>query len=213
VLKAESMTMVATDGHRLAHIENTEAKFTGVSGENKTLIPRKAMAELNALLADTEEPFVHFAKDESTLFFKVGDRVMTSRQLTGQFPNYEAVLPRENNKNVTIDSAQLSAALQRVAQFADERSGAVRMKLEKDEVRISASSQESGESEDSIETKYSADPVTIGFNSAYMLDFLKAAGGGNIMLEFKDSQSAGQLRPADPAEGWRYRYVVMPMRI
>jgi len=213
VLKAESMTMVATDGHRLAHIENTEAKFSGVSGENKTLIPRKAMAELNALLADTEEPFVHFAKDESTLFFKVGDRVMTSRQLTGQFPNYEAVLPRENNKNVTIDSAQLSAALQRVAQFADERSGAVRMKLEKDEVRISASSQESGESEDSIETKYSADPVTIGFNSAYMLDFLKAAGSGNIMLEFKDSQSAGQLRPADPVEGWRYRYVVMPMRI
>jgi len=213
VIKAESMTMVATDGHRLAHIENTEAKFQGVSGENKTLVPRKAMAELGSLLNETEEPFVHFAKDESTLFFKVGERILTSRQLTGQFPNYEAVLPRENNKNITVDGVQLSAALQRVAQFADERSGAVRMKIEKDELRISASSQESGESEDSLETKYEGDAVTIGFNSVYMLDFLKAAGAGSVMLEFKDSQSAGQMRPAEAPEGYKYRYVVMPMRI
>jgi len=213
VIKADSMTMVATDGHRLAHIENSAAKFQGVGGENKTLVPRKAMVELITLLNETEEPFVHFAKDDSTLFFKVGSRLLTSRQLTGQFPPYEAVLPRENNKSVTVDSGQLSAALQRVAQFSDVRSGAVRLKMEKDELRISASSQDSGESEDSIETKYSADPVTIGFNSIYLLDFLKASSTGNVMIEFKDSQSAGQMRPADAAEGYKYRYVVMPMRI
>src|SRR5207253_7096597 len=87
VLKPESITMVATDGHRLAHIENTNAKFKGVSGELKTLVPKKAMAELNSLLQASDAEEIEFAKDESTLFFRIGGRLLTSRQLTGQFPN------------------------------------------------------------------------------------------------------------------------------
>src|SRR5256714_2899032 len=118
VLKPESITMVATDGHRLAHIENTNAKFK-VSGELKTLVPKKAMAELNTLLQYTDAESIDFAKDESTLFFRVGPRLLTSRQLTGQFPNYEAVLPRDNNKSVTVGCEELAGAIQRVAQFAD----------------------------------------------------------------------------------------------
>src|SRR6267154_879344 len=123
VLKPESIIMVATDGHRLAHIENNTAKFSGVSGEMKTLVPKKAMAELNSLLQGGEVDNVEFAKDESTLFFRIGQRVLTSRQLTGQFPNYEAVLPRDNNKSVALKCDDLASAIQRVAQFADERSG------------------------------------------------------------------------------------------
>src|SRR5205807_2579631 len=122
VLKPESITMVATDGHRLAHIENTNAKFKGVSGELKTLVPKKAMAELNSLLQTSDADEIEFAKDESTLFFRIGGRLLTSRQLTGQFPNYEAVLPRDNNKTVTVACDELAGAIQRVAQFADERS-------------------------------------------------------------------------------------------
>src|SRR5207253_4647465 len=102
VLKPESIVMVATDGHRLAHIENSTAKFAGVSGEMKTLVPKKAMAELNSLLQAGDIENIDFAKDDSTLFFRVGPRVLTSRQLTGQFPNYEAVLPRDNNKSVSV---------------------------------------------------------------------------------------------------------------
>jgi len=212
VLKPDSVTMVATDGHRLAHIENTKAKFK-VSGEMKTLVPKKAMAELNALLQMGEAEEVEFARDESTLFFRIGGRLLTSRQLTGQFPNYEAVLPRENNKIVTVRSEDLAGAIQRVAQFADERSGAIRMKLDKNEIKISSSSTETGESEDTIETAYGADPVTIGFNSQYLLDFLKVASGGEVRMELKDAQSAGQLRPDEKEDDYKYRYVVMPMRI
>src|SRR5579884_2225403 len=113
VLKAESMTMVATDGHRLAHIEKMGEKFDGV-GEQKTLIPRKAMAELNSLLNGADIEAVEFAKDDTTLFFRIGSRLLTSRQLTGQFPNYEAVLPRDNNKSVTVACSGISAAIQRV---------------------------------------------------------------------------------------------------
>jgi len=211
VLKPESITMVATDGHRLAHVERSGEKFEGVSGEMKTLIPKKAMDELKSLL-DSDIEAIDFAKDESTLFFRVGPRLLTSRQLTGQFPNYEAVLPKDISKSITLHGEELGAAIARVAQFADERSRAVRLRLEKGELKISASSSETGESEDSIEIAYDGEPIQIGFNAQYLLDFVKATGSCEVKLELKDAQSAGQLRPAE-AEDYKYRYIVMPMRI
>jgi len=213
VLKPESMVMVATDGHRLAHIERAGTKFDGVSGELKTLVPKKAMAELNSLLANDDSEFVEFAKDDTTLFFRIGNRLLTSRQLTGQFPNYEAVLPKDNSKSVVVLCDEISGAIQRVAQFADERSGAIRLRLDKNELKVSSSSTEAGESEDSLETNYQGEALTIGFNSQYLLDFFKAADSSEIRFEFKDSQSAGQLRPEDAGDDYKYRYIVMPMRI
>lgn len=212
LLKPESITMVATDGHRLAHVERSGEKFEGVSGEMKTLVPKKAMDELKSLLDSTDAETIEFAKDESTLFFRIGQRLLTSRQLTGQFPNFEAVLPKEITKSVTVQGDELGSAIARVAQFADERSRAVRLKLEKGELKLSASSTETGESEDSIEIAYNGDPLTIGFNAQYLVDFIKATGSGEVKLEFKDPQSAGQMRPAD-SEDYKYRYIVMPMRI
>ncbi len=161
--------MVATDGHRLAHIERIGESLSGSTGEKKTLIPRKALGELQSLLANgtrRRETIVDFADDDTTLFFRMGGRVLTSRKLTGQFPNYEAVLPRDNNKFVIVRSEDLMGALQRVAQFADERSGAIKIRLEQNELRISSSSTDAGESEDIIETPYNYDPLVVGFNSA-----------------------------------------------
>jgi DNA polymerase III subunit beta len=212
VLKPESITMVATDGHRLAHVERGGEKFEGISGELKTLVPKKAMDELKSLLDSTDVEEIEFAKDESTLYFRIGQRLLTSRQLTGQFPNYEAVLPKDNNKSINLHGDELAGAISRVAQFADERSRAVRIRLEKGELKLSASSTETGESEDSLETDYNGDAFTIGFNAQYIIDFLKAAGSGDVKLELKDAQSAGQLRPAE-SEDYKYRYIVMPMRI
>jgi DNA polymerase III subunit beta len=213
VLKPESITMVATDGHRLAHVERVGEKFDGISGELKTLVPKKCMDELRTLVDAAEDvETIEFAKDESTLFFRIGPRLLTSRQLTGQFPNYEAVLPKDNSKSIPLHGEDLGAAISRVAQFADERSRAVRLKLEKGELKLSASSTETGESEDSIETDYNGESLTIGFNAQYITDFLKAVGSGDVRLELKDAQSAGQLRPAE-SEDYKYRYIVMPMRI
>ena len=212
VLKPESITMVATDGHRLSHIERPATKFEGVSGEMKTLVPKKAMDELKSLLDATDAEEIEFAKDESTLYFRIGNRLLTSRQLTGQFPNFEAVLPKDNTKSIAVHGDELGQAISRVAQFADERSRAVKMRLEKGELKLSASSTEMGESEDTIEIDYQGELLAIGFNAQYLLDFLKATGGGEIKLEFKDSQSAGQMRPAE-GEEYKYRYIVMPMRI
>ena len=214
VLKAESITMVATDGHRLAHIEKQGESLEGINGEKKTLIPRKALSELLSLLNSTDAESVEFADDEQTLYFRIGGRVLTSRKLTGQFPNYEAVLPRDNNKFVIVRSEDLMASIQRVAQFADERSGAIKIRLEQNELKLSAQSTDAGESEDVIETPYNYDPLVVGFNSSYLVDFLRATGvQGEVRLEFKDAQSAGQMRPEDASDDVKYRYILMPMRI
>jgi DNA polymerase-3 subunit beta len=214
VIKAESLAMVATDGHRLSFVEKINENVAGISGEKRVLIPRKALDELRQLLSVSDAETIEFADDEHTLYFRVGHRSLSSRKLTGQFPNYEAVMPRDNTKFVIVAAAELSQAIQRVAQFADERSGAIRMKMEQNELKISSQSNEAGESEDTIDTPYTGDALTVGFNSGYMLDFLKALSNeGEVRLEFKDAQSAGQMRPEDPDAEYKYRYVLMPMRI
>jgi DNA polymerase-3 subunit beta len=214
ILKAESLAMVATDGHRLSFVEKPNEILEGVTGEKRVLIPRKALQELQQLLSASEDEKLDFADDENTLFFRVGHRVLSSRKLSGQFPNFEAVMPRDNTRFAVVQSSELASAIQRVAQFADERSGAIRLRLEGNELKISANSTESGESEDTIDTPYSGEPIMVGFNSVYILDFLKALSNeGEVRLEFKDSQSAGQMRPEDPDAEYKYRYVLMPMRI
>src|SRR6516164_8025831 len=115
VLKAESITMVATDGHRLSFVEKPGEAMEGVSGEKRVLIPRKALQELQGLLANTDVEKVEFADDEHTLFFRIGHRTLSTRRLTGQFPNYEAVMPRDNSKFAVVSAGELSSAIQRVA--------------------------------------------------------------------------------------------------
>ena len=212
ILKPDTLAMVATDGHRLALAE-TDQKLASLNGEVRVLIPKKAMDEVEKLssAAGSDTP-MEFAKDESHLFFQVGRRLLISRILTGQFPNYEAVLPRENNKTVVLERTELSDAVRRVSQLADQRSHAVKLAVTPEGVEISASSPEYGEAKETIEKEYKGDNIAIGFNSSYMLDFLAAAADGPISIELKDEQSAGQMRPlAD--ESYRYRYVIMPMRI
>jgi len=213
LLKPESVSMVATDGHRLALVE-CETQVAGISNELRALIPKKAMSELLRLLTESDgETPVEFAKDESHLFFSVNERVLISRMLTGQFPNYEAVLPRENNRIIELDKDLITAAIKRVALLADERSRAMRLQVEKDRLEVFCSSGEYGEAHEVLDAQYQGEALQIGFNYQYLVDFLNVVGeGGKIRLELKDEQSAGQLRPSDE-ETYRYRYVVMPMRI
>lgn len=212
VLKPTSITMVATDGHRLAMVE-TDHKFEGFSAETRVLVPKKAMSEVQRLAAQAgDEATVEFAQDESHLFFQFDGRLLTCRKLTGQFPNYEAVLPRDVNKTVVIERGELQDSLRRVSQLADQRSHAVKFMLAKEGLEISASSPEYGEAKEAIEKEFNGEPIAIGFNAQYLLDFLSAAADGPISFELKDEQSAGQLRPLGD-ESSRYRYVVMPMRI
>lgn len=212
LLKPEKVAMVATDGHRLALIEH-QVEVAGLKNELRVLVPKRAMGELLRVLAESTDVPVQFSKDENHLFFAVGDRVLISRVLTGQFPNYEAVLPRENNRAVEMDKDAVTAAVRRVALLADERSRAIRVQFDKDRLEIFSSSGDYGEAHEVLDAQYQSEALQMGFNYQYLLDFLNVVGdGGKVRMEFKDEQSAGQFRPLGD-ESYQYRYVVMPMRV
>src|SRR5579864_8620608 len=129
ILKPDTIAMVATDGHRLA-VAEVDHTFTGLSNEARTLVPKKAMNEIQRLAAEAgEDGQIEFARDDSHLFFQVDRRLLISRILTGQFPNYEAVLPRDNNKTLVLERGELNDAVRRVSQLADQRSHAVKFSV------------------------------------------------------------------------------------
>jgi DNA polymerase-3 subunit beta len=211
-LKPDGVTMAATDGHRLALVER-KIGAPGLKEEISLLVPRKALASLRRLAEDGGEGAqVELSKGESHLFFAVGSRLLVTRQLTGQFPNYESVLPKDNGKVVELDREAFEAAIRRVALLADDRLHGIRFSLTKNKIEVSAASPEYGEAKELIEAQYGQDDMQIGFNAEYVLDFLRAAGGSNaIRIQLKDAESAAEFRPSGD-DSQHYRYVLMPVR-
>jgi DNA polymerase-3 subunit beta len=209
LLKEEKATMVATDGHRLAFVE---VALPGQPGF-RALIPRKAMGEIVKLAEEgTADSIVSIAGDDNHLFFQFGERLLITRKLTGNFPDYERVLPKENSQIATLTKSEIRAAIERVAQFADERSRAIRVQFLAGEVKVFSSSVETGESEESVTSEYAGPELEIGFNAQYLLDFFRAIPQDHLVFAMKDQKSAGELRPVSEGPD-QYRYVVMPMRI
>jgi DNA polymerase III subunit beta len=212
ILKETGLVMVATDGHRLALLEKT-VDLPGLTGSYRALLPKKAMSELQKLASDDSSKQIEFSGNDNHLFFRIDKRLLLSRKLTGNFPDYERVLPKEHPHKLVIQRDELKASIERVSQFADERSRAIRIQVVKGELKVHSSISETGESEEIIPVDYDGELVEIGFNAQYLLDFLRSVDGNEIEFCFKDSNSAGELRPHDGAPGTVYRYVVMPMRI
>jgi len=212
ILRENGLVMVATDGHRLAIMEK-QVELPGLVGSYRALLPRKAMNEIQKLASDDSSKEIEFSGNENHLFFKIDKRLLLSRKLTGNFPDYERVLPKEHPHMLVIQRDELKAAIERVAQFADERSRAIRLQILKGELKVHSSISETGESEDTIPVEYSGSEVEIGFNAQYLLDFLRSAEQAEVELHFRDANSAGELRPHEAPAETVYRYVVMPMRI
>lgn len=213
VFKPGSVVMVATDGHRLSMVELTvdvPATATGF----RALLPRKAMQEILKLASEAgPDAKIQFSGDENHLFFRMGDRLLISRKLTGNFPDYERVLPKDQPNVVSVPRDDMKAAIERVSQFADERSKAIRLQVAPGELKFYSSLSDTGESEESLGMEYDGPAVEIGFNAQYMLEFLRAVPETSVGFHFKDAVSAGELRPAGEGVSYTYRYVVMPMRI
>lgn len=202
--------MVTTDGHRLAYVERKGVSKDG-SEAIDTLIPRKTLAELTKLTAGFEGE-ISLGLDNNHIFFEVGPRLLVSRMLYGQFPNYDMVMPKNNDKSVQFDCGLLTSAVRRVALMSDERSHAIRFHLEPNQLVISSQNAEEGEASETIQADYSGEETDIGFNAQYLLEFLNVIGDGAVAFEFKDGNSQAQLRPAEGGD-YDYKYVVMPMRL
>jgi DNA polymerase III subunit beta len=216
LLKPDAMGLVSTDGHRLAHISvpRDAPKGKGAKGpdeEVRVILPRKTLLELGRLLAEGEGD-VLYERGENHLFFTLGERLLISRMIDGQFPAFERVIPKNNDKRVEFDRDRLTAAVKRVALLSNERSRAVKVQIDKGKVEIASSSPEFGEAKEILMVDYAGAPVTICFNAQYVLDFLGVVETDTVSLDFKDEMSQAVLKPVG-AEGYEYTYVIMPMRI
>jgi DNA polymerase-3 subunit beta len=219
LLGDKTLTMVATDGHRLAYVQRSSDAGNGFGAAYRALVPRKAMAEILKLSDDVSageagaEAKIRFGGDDNHLFFEFGPRLLITRKLTGNFPDYERVLPQDNTNIATLVKDDIKSAIERVAQFADERSRAIRVQFTAGEVKVFSSALETGESEESVPGEYAGPDLEIGFNAQYLLDFLRAVPQDHVSFGLKDQKSAGELQPAGENVLEQYRYVVMPMRI
>ena len=214
VVDRNQLQAVATDGHRLAYVQASPAESGTADKPFRALVPKKAMNELVKLSDDAgEDAKAIVAGDDNHLFFQVCHRLLITRKLTGNFPDYERVLPGDNTHTALISKDEVKAAIERVAQFADERSRAIRVQFSAGEIRIFASALETGESEENVPADYTGPDLEIGFNAQYLLEFLRAISQDSVAFALKDQKSAGELRPSPGGENEQYRYVVMPMRI
>lgn len=211
ILDKSGAKMVTTDGHRLAYIARQDLGKNEPQASLDALIPRKTLAELTKLTTNYEGE-INLGADANHIYFEVGPRLLISRMLTGQFPNYEMVMPKSNDKSIVFDSAQLNQAIRRVSLMADDRTHAIRFHLAPNQLQISSQTAEEGEAQEIVATEYTGDETDIGFNAQYLQDFLNVIGDGQVAFEFKDGNSQAQLSPAGEAD-YDYKYVVMPMRI
>jgi len=203
--QGKDVRMVATDGHRLA--SSTRSLGQGIASATG-IVPRKAVTEIMRVIGAGEE--VQIAITENQFVLQMPNFVMTARLIEGQFPNYEAVIPRTHPGRLSAARASLSAALRRVAVMAEERNKPVKLALSPASLKVTASSQDLGEAEEILEVEYAGEEMVIGFNSRYLLDAMAALERDQVVLEIKDAQSPGVIKSVED-EG--YCCVIMPMRI
>ncbi len=209
VLLPGEVRMVATDGHRLAFVSKS-LEIPEIDSEVRALIPRKTLMEIQKLIGD-QESVLEFGRDENHLFFSVGGKRIVSRILAGQFPNYELVIPRDNDKHILAATRTLGDGIRRAAIMSDEKLKAIRLSLTSGILELTASCAEAGESHEKVPVEYEGGSLEIGFNPAYLLDFIGVCGSESVSLSVKDSETQGLLRPVG-ASDLNYQYVVMPMK-
>jgi DNA polymerase-3 subunit beta len=210
VLLPDEIRMVATDGHRLSFVSKS-MEIPGVDLEVRALIPRKTLVEIQKLIGDQDSMFLEFGRDENHLFFSAGSRKLVSRILAGQFPNYELVIPRENDKYVTASTRSLGDGIRRAAIMSDEKLKSIRLSFNSGVLELSASCAEAGEAREEVGVEFEGEPLDIGFNPLYLLDFLGVCDSESVSIALKDPETQGLFRPIGSAD-LEYRYVVMPMK-
>jgi DNA polymerase-3 subunit beta len=234
VVDGDSARMVTTDGHRLALIER---RLDRVGEESMdALIPKKALLELVKISRDSESE-VSFGEDANHIYFEVDGRLLITRKLSGSFPNYEMVLPRDNDKMVTFDADEMKNSIRRAALMADDRTRSIRLTIRENGIEIGAQSSEEGEAIENVAAQYSGEEISIGFNWLYLQDFLnvvssagdvsketaqesdgetvrvrESAARPRVSLEFKDGNTQTELSVIGDSS-YGYKYIVMPLRI
>ena len=200
---------VATDGHRLARADR-EAP-AGSEGMPGIIIPRKTVGELQKLLGDCgDDDQVKVELSDSKIRVTVGPVVMTSKLIDGTFPDYQRVIPQNNDKALTLDRQSFSAAVDRVSTISSERGRAVKLAVSDSQLVLTVNSPDSGVATEELAVEYDSDDIEIGFNARYLLDITGQLSGENAVFMLADPGSPTLIRDGGDDQTL---YVLMPMRV
>lgn len=198
--------MVGTDGHRLSVIS---MQISGqISEEKKLILPKKAALELKKLIEGSSDNITAYL-DKNHVFFSMDDVMLTSRLIEGTYPNYEQVIPKNNDKEVAIDKVSFLKALRRTSIMSRERTNAVRLDLEEGKITLISMNPDIGEAREEIAAQYKGEQMTVGYNARYMMDILQVIAGDTVVLLLQEPLSPTIIQEPDKKD---YVCVVMPMR-
>ncbi|HEY6853619.1 MAG TPA: DNA polymerase III subunit beta [Gemmatimonadales bacterium] len=206
-LRPDRMRMVATNGHRLAKMD---VPASGGSTAD-LIVPPKALEQIRRLFpADAQ---IEIAKSDNHLGFRSATTLVFSRLIEGPYPNYEQVIPRENDKVATVDKEAMAGALRRMSVVASDQTHRIRLAFSSGAVKFSVQTPDLGEAQDELAVTYEGEPLEIGFNATYLLEILKFMPTDEVRVTFKAPERAATVEPVgwnDPAS---FMALVMPLRL
>jgi DNA polymerase III subunit beta len=210
----DTVRMVATDGHRLSLVDRENQKIRGIE-EKGIIIPKKGLLEIRKIIGDRddeEEMGIYFNATHG--FFKMGKSLTVIRLIDGEFPEYEQVVPKGNDKKLVMIKEKMVSTLKRVSTMASERMEGVKLSLKKNSLEMSSTHQDFGDAQEEVEVAYEESPLQVGFNARYLIEALNVIDTEEILMELKDEGSPGILRPSPSTPGISNQfYIIMPMRL
>jgi DNA polymerase-3 subunit beta len=208
----EILRMVATDGHRLSLIDRESQTIRGI--EKGIIIPKKGVLEIKKIMGERdgeEEADVYFDKTHG--FFKLGKSLMVIRLIDGEFPEYEQVIPKGNDRKLVMEKERMVGCLRRVSTMASERVEGVKFSFKKNFIELSSYHQDFGDAKEEIEVVYDGSSFEIGFNARYVMEALNVIDTREVLMELKDEGSPGIIKPSSSVQPSNQLYIIMPMRI
>lgn len=187
--------LVATDGHRLARATLRHPGAVKGALKGDVILPLKALNHLHRLLAESEDP-VHVELSKNHARFTVGKTSLTTKLIEGPFPNYEQVLPKNNNKHLHVKTNELASSLDRVSVFSDSLTRQVKFAIARNKLTLIVQTPDQGEATESLDVRYDAEDLEIGYNASYLLDILRTIDSEEVTIQLNTPVTAGLILPA-----------------
>lgn len=208
----EFLRMVATDGHRLSLIDREGQVIPGI--EKGVIVPKKGVMEIKRIMGDKgEEEEMEISFDNTHAFFKMGKSLMIVRLIEGEFPEYEQVIPKNNDKKVNIKKETLHRSLRRVSTMASERAEGIKLSLKKNIMELSSFHHDFGDAKEEVDIHYDGPSIEIGFNARYLIEALQSFDDDGILMELRDDGNPGILRSETTSTPSHQLSIIMPMKI
>jgi DNA polymerase-3 subunit beta len=206
------LRMVATDGHRLSLIDRENQAIRGI--EKGIIIPKKGILEIKKIMGDQDrEEEIESYFDQTHGFFKMGKSLMVIRLIDGEFPEYDQVIPKGNDKKIVMQKERIYGCLRRVSTMASERVEGIKLSLKRNSIELNSYHQDFGDAKEEVEVSYEGPPIEIGFNARFLMEALNVMDMDEVMMELKDEGSPGILKPLSTTESSNQICIIMPMRI